>query len=43
MVCPVCGTPTVMGARFCYSCGSMLDTSEMSADATAERGDRQYM
>ena len=26
MVCPVCGTPTVAGARFCYSCGAMLDT-----------------
>jgi class 3 adenylate cyclase/tetratricopeptide (TPR) repeat protein len=37
MVCPVCGTPTVAGARFCYSCGAMLDTSAMSADTTAER------
>jgi len=37
MVCPVCGTPTVAGARFCYSCGAMLDTTAMSADTTAER------
>jgi class 3 adenylate cyclase/tetratricopeptide (TPR) repeat protein len=37
MACPVCGTPTVASARFCYSCGAMLDTSAMSADTTAER------
>src|SRR3954447_9189977 len=37
MVCPVCGTPTVAGARFCYACGAMLDVTAMSADTTAER------
>jgi class 3 adenylate cyclase/tetratricopeptide (TPR) repeat protein len=37
LVCPVCGTPTVASARFCHSCGAMLDTSAMSADTTAER------
>jgi class 3 adenylate cyclase/tetratricopeptide (TPR) repeat protein len=37
MVCPVCGTPTVTSARFCYACGALLDTSAISADATAER------
>jgi class 3 adenylate cyclase/tetratricopeptide (TPR) repeat protein len=37
LVCPVCGTPTVAGARFCYACGAMLDTSAMTADTTAER------
>jgi class 3 adenylate cyclase/tetratricopeptide (TPR) repeat protein len=35
--CPVCGTPTVTSARFCYSCGALLDTSELAAEATAER------
>src|SRR3954470_7571264 len=37
IVCPVCGTPTVAGARFCYACGAMLDTSAMNAETTAER------
>jgi class 3 adenylate cyclase/tetratricopeptide (TPR) repeat protein len=33
----VCGTPTVSSARFCYSCGALLDTSELAAESTAER------
>ncbi len=37
LVCPVCGTPTVPSARFCYSCGALLDTSELAAETTAER------
>ncbi|HEX3705513.1 MAG TPA: adenylate/guanylate cyclase domain-containing protein [Mycobacteriales bacterium] len=37
LACPVCGTPTVTSARFCYSCGALLDTSELAAEATAER------
>src|SRR4051794_14411203 len=36
LVCPVCGTPPVPGARFCHNCGAVLDVSGMS-DATAER------
>jgi class 3 adenylate cyclase/predicted ATPase/Tfp pilus assembly protein PilF len=37
IVCPVCGTPTVSGARFCYSCGALLDSAAMPADTAAER------
>src|ERR1700760_1216105 len=37
LTCPVCGTPTVPQARFCYSCGALLDTSELAAETTAER------
>jgi class 3 adenylate cyclase/tetratricopeptide (TPR) repeat protein len=37
LTCPVCGTPTVSSARFCYSCGALLDTSELAAETTAER------
>jgi class 3 adenylate cyclase/tetratricopeptide (TPR) repeat protein len=37
LVCPVCGTPTVSGARFCHSCGALLDPAAMRADTTAER------
>ena len=36
LVCPVCGTPPVPGARFCHSCGAVLDVGGVS-DATAER------
>ena len=34
LACPVCGTPPVPGARFCFSCGSPLDLGE---EASAER------
>ncbi|HVW80651.1 MAG TPA: adenylate/guanylate cyclase domain-containing protein, partial [Mycobacteriales bacterium] len=37
LTCPVCGTPTISSARFCYSCGALLDTSELAAETTAER------
>jgi class 3 adenylate cyclase/tetratricopeptide (TPR) repeat protein len=37
LVCPVCGTPPVLGARFCHSCGALLDISTEAADASAER------
>ena len=30
-------TPTVPSARFCYSCGALLDTSQLAAETTAER------
>src|SRR3954470_5278466 len=36
LVCPVCGTPPVPGARFCHNCGAVLDIAGVS-DATAER------
>jgi class 3 adenylate cyclase/tetratricopeptide (TPR) repeat protein len=36
LACPVCGTPPVPGARFCHSCGAVLDISGVT-DATAER------
>ncbi|HEU5033563.1 MAG TPA: adenylate/guanylate cyclase domain-containing protein [Mycobacteriales bacterium] len=31
--CPVCGTPTVPGARFCHSCGALLDIEDDTANA----------
>ena len=34
--CPVCGTPPVPGARFCHSCGAVLDIAGVT-DAGAER------
>ena len=37
IVCPVCGTPTVEGARFCFSCGAMLDAAAIAADINTER------
>jgi len=37
MTCPVCGTPTVPGARFCYSCGSALPSDSAPADVETER------
>jgi class 3 adenylate cyclase/tetratricopeptide (TPR) repeat protein len=37
LVCPVCGTPPVPGARFCHSCGALLDATSMADDASAER------
>ena len=33
---PVCGTPTVPGARFCFACGAQLPASSVS-DAGTER------
>jgi class 3 adenylate cyclase/predicted ATPase len=33
LVCPVCGTPPVPGARFCHSCGALLDATGLSDDA----------
>ena len=33
--CPVCGTPTVPGARFCFNCGAPLD--QVDTDVAAER------
>ena len=36
MTCPVCGAPTVPGARFCFSCGIELPASAVS-DAGTER------
>ena len=37
LVCPVCGTPPIPGARFCHSCGALLDASGLSEEGTAER------
>jgi len=37
LVCPVCGTPPVPGARFCHSCGALLDPRGVGDEATAER------
>src|SRR3954451_6134873 len=34
-MCPVCGTPPVPGARFCHTCGALLDG--LGDEATAER------
>ena len=36
LMCPVCGTPPVPGARFCHACGAVLDVAGVT-DATAER------
>ncbi|MCW2680755.1 MAG: adenylate/guanylate cyclase, partial [Frankiales bacterium] len=36
MTCPVCGTPTVPGARFCFACGAALPEGSGS-DGEAER------
>jgi class 3 adenylate cyclase/tetratricopeptide (TPR) repeat protein len=37
--CPICGTPAVPGARFCFSCGAPLGVSagEAAGDSGAER------
>ena len=37
MTCPVCGTPTVPGARFCFSCGSALPTDVAPTEVETER------
>jgi class 3 adenylate cyclase/tetratricopeptide (TPR) repeat protein len=36
MTCPVCGTPTVPGARFCFACGAALPEGAGS-ESEAER------
>ncbi|MEX2291419.1 MAG: adenylate/guanylate cyclase domain-containing protein [Mycobacteriales bacterium] len=36
MTCPVCGTPTVPGARFCFACGAALPAGAGS-ESEAER------
>jgi class 3 adenylate cyclase/tetratricopeptide (TPR) repeat protein len=40
LVCPACGTPTVPGARFCFSCGAGLD---LPAGAGAELSERRIV
>jgi class 3 adenylate cyclase/tetratricopeptide (TPR) repeat protein len=37
LVCPVCDTPTVPGARFCHACGAALDAGSAAVDSTADR------
>jgi class 3 adenylate cyclase/tetratricopeptide (TPR) repeat protein len=37
LVCPVCHTPTVPGARFCHACGAGLDITAVAVDSTADR------
>lgn len=37
MTCPVCGTPTVPGARFCFSCGAQLLGGDAPTDVATER------
>ena len=37
MTCPVCGTPTVSGARFCFSCGAQLSGGAVPTDVEVER------
>jgi class 3 adenylate cyclase/tetratricopeptide (TPR) repeat protein len=38
LTCPVCGTPPVPGARFCFACGGALQLSAaVLADPAAER------
>jgi class 3 adenylate cyclase/tetratricopeptide (TPR) repeat protein len=37
MTCPVCGTPTVPGARFCFSCGAALPGDTAPPDVETER------
>ena len=35
--CPVCGTPPVFRARYCFACGASLYVSVEAAEATVER------
>lgn len=37
MTCPVCGTPTVAGARFCFSCGAALQGDTAPPGVETER------
>ena len=32
VTCPVCGTPAVPGARFCFQCGTALDSAVMETE-----------
>ncbi|MCW2608356.1 MAG: adenylate/guanylate cyclase, partial [Frankiales bacterium] len=36
MTCPVCGTPTVAGARFCFACGAAL-VGTLAGDESTDR------
>jgi class 3 adenylate cyclase/tetratricopeptide (TPR) repeat protein len=36
-VCPVCGTPPVPGARFCYACGALLESPDVADDEADRR------
>ncbi|HEX4655716.1 MAG TPA: tetratricopeptide repeat protein [Mycobacteriales bacterium] len=36
-ICPVCGTSPVPGARFCHSCGALLDPTALADEGSAER------
>lgn len=37
LACPACGTPTVPGARFCFSCGAGLDSASLPDSEHSER------
>jgi class 3 adenylate cyclase/tetratricopeptide (TPR) repeat protein len=37
LACPVCDAPTVPGARFCYSCGALLEGAGSADEATGDR------
>jgi len=37
LVCPVCGTPPVPGARFCHSCGALLAAVDTLDEASTDR------
>jgi class 3 adenylate cyclase/tetratricopeptide (TPR) repeat protein len=37
LVCPVCGTPPVPGARFCHACGASLDVTGGVDEGATER------
>ncbi|MDP9181665.1 MAG: AAA family ATPase [Actinomycetota bacterium] len=37
MTCPVCATPTVAGARFCFSCGSALSSDAAPTEVETDR------
>jgi class 3 adenylate cyclase/tetratricopeptide (TPR) repeat protein len=37
VICPACGTPTVPGARFCFSCGAGLDVAGQAGSELSER------
>jgi class 3 adenylate cyclase/tetratricopeptide (TPR) repeat protein len=37
LACPACGTPTVPGARFCFSCGAGLDLDSGPGAELSER------
>ncbi|HTL23612.1 MAG TPA: adenylate/guanylate cyclase domain-containing protein, partial [Mycobacteriales bacterium] len=37
MTCAVCGSPTVPGARFCFSCGAALASDTVPTEVETER------